>query len=128
MKKTLLTIPSNWTFSSFRKPRERRTRQASWGNSPDVRAESVDLKRFPVLRAALATTLASAGRAIETALDRRQTKVMPTQDLTGITVSAVFELANLFVCMILPGGGSRLQTLRSLAAQLFNSTLRTFAY
>ena len=80
------------------------------------------------MRAALATTLASAGRAIETALDRRQTKVMPTQDLTGITVSAVFELANLFVCMILPGGGSRLQTLRSLAAQLFNSTLRTFAY
>jgi len=30
-----------------------------------------------------------------------------------------------FVCMILPGGGSRLQTLGGLAAQLFDSTLRT---
>jgi hypothetical protein len=29
------------------------------------------------------------------------------------------------VCMILPGGESRLQTLGGLAAQLFNSTLRT---
>jgi hypothetical protein len=31
-----------------------------------------------------------------------------------------------FVCMILPGGGSRLQTLGGLAAQLFDSTLRTW--
>jgi len=29
------------------------------------------------------------------------------------------------VCMILPGGGSRLQTSGGLAAQLFDSTLRT---
>jgi hypothetical protein len=31
----------------------------------------------------------------------------------------------LFVCMILPGGGRRLQTFGGLAAQLFDSTLRT---
>ena len=30
-----------------------------------------------------------------------------------------------FVCMILPGGGCRLQTCRGLAAQWFDSTLRT---
>ena len=30
------------------------------------------------------------------------------------------------VCMILPGGGCRLQTCRGLAAQWFDSTLRTF--
>jgi len=30
------------------------------------------------------------------------------------------------VCMILPGGGSRLQTLGGLAAQWFDSTLRTY--
>eukprot|EP00980_Cylindrotheca_fusiformis_P007273 scaffold1525_cov142-Cylindrotheca_fusiformis.AAC.73 len=31
-----------------------------------------------------------------------------------------------FVCMILPGGESRLQTLGRLATELFDSTLRTF--
>jgi len=31
------------------------------------------------------------------------------------------------VCMILPGGGSRLQTLGGLAAQWFDSTLRTYS-
>jgi hypothetical protein len=30
-----------------------------------------------------------------------------------------------YVCMTLPGGGLRLQTLGRLAAQLFDSTLRT---
>jgi hypothetical protein len=32
------------------------------------------------------------------------------------------------VCMILPGGGLRLQTSGGLAAQLFDSTLRTKAF
>ena len=35
--------------------------------------------------------------------------------------------ARKLVCMILPGGESRLQTLGGLAAQLFDSTLRTLA-
>ena len=42
---------------------------------------------------------------------------------TGVTTDVSLETS---VCMILPGGGLRLQTLGGLAAQLFDSTLRTF--
>ena len=37
----------------------------------------------------------------------------------------VVDCPNLTVCMTLPGGGCRLQTCRGLAAQWFDSTLRT---
>ena len=44
---------------------------------------------------------------------------------TGAMSDAFSSTKLIDVCMILPGGGLRLQTLGGLATQLFDSTLRT---
>ena len=65
------------------------------------------------------------------AVDSRQSKVMllcsaTQRGLWSLSIQRNSTLITFFVCMILPGGGSRLQTLGGLAAQWFDSTLRTF--
>ncbi|KAL7505503.1 hypothetical protein ACHAXN_002981 [Cyclotella atomus] len=57
-------------------------------------------------------------------------KVMPSITQRGSCLM-LFLLRKLtpttfFVCMILPGGGLRLQTFGGLATELFDSTLRTW--
>lgn len=56
---------------------------------------------------------------------RYLSKVMPYDNKTGVTTVLSENSPPLFVCMILPGGGCRLQTCSGLTAELFNSTLRT---
>ena len=65
--------------------------------------------------AALATT-ALVGKSMRVGPSSPSEQSYAIHDSTGITVTTHIEELLTFVCMILPGGGSRLQTLGRLAA------------
>ena len=124
-------------------PRAAPSGAAPWGNSPDARAESATRKRdhrrgrrISVRRTtrAASSKIGSSMSPIKGRWPRQPAAVLAKlchQEHNGghLPLQGLgTHPQTTSVCMILPGGGSRLQTLGGLASQWFNSTLRTSVY